>query len=614
MPYYNEMTRYATVQDALNAENVDYLKKLVTNLPTKEKPSRKGNLVALILEHLEGEGLERLWSKLDSLQQSALSEVVYADSSVFDADRFAAKYGKRPDFGETNRWGYDRAPSLLGLFFYRDILPEDLKARLKAFVPPPPPITIKTLDEIPGYLRRKVQVYDYTTRQSTVETEDIPIEQRDMETAAQHDLLSILRLVSAGKLSVSDKTLQPTAATVKAIAALLYGGDYYETGEPADEEEYQEEEAGPIKALAWPLILQAAKLAELSAKKLTLTKAGQTALTKPPAETLKSAWEQWQKNTLFDEYRRINVVKGQTGRGKSGFTAPKGRRAVIVKALQECPVGTWIGVDDFMRHMIASGHDFEITRDEWSLYVEDPNYGSLAQGGNVWSLLQGRYILCLLFEYAATLGLIDVAYTPPTAARGDYGDLWGTDDYDFFSRYDGLTAFRLNALGAYILGLVPTYTPTAQPKRVLLRVLPNRDVVVTAPPLPGSDAVLLNLFAVQSSELVWRLDQAKTLAAMEEGHAIAELRTLLTERNEGDLPDTVVRFLNENEERGNKLKDRGPAQLIECNDPHLLTLLTHDPRTKAHCFAAGERHLVILAASQSAFRKALRQLGYILPP
>jgi hypothetical protein len=53
-----------------------------------------------------------------------------------------------------------------------------------------------------------------------------------------------------------------------------------------------------------------------------------------------------------------------------------------------------------------------------------------------WKILQARYALCLLFEYAATLGLIDVAYIPPHGARPDYGNLWGVDDLSFFSRYD----------------------------------------------------------------------------------------------------------------------------------------------------------------------------------
>ena len=615
MAYYSDdITRYATVEMALNAENVDHLKKLTALLPTTTKPTRKANLVGLVLEHLEGDGLKRLWSQLDGFQQSAISEVVYADSSVFQADRFVAKYGKSPNFGTTDRWGYDRTPSLLGLFFYRDILPEDLKARFKEFVPPPPSLTLKTLDGVPVRVQRKVQVYDYSTNKYRAKIEEVPVVIREMEQAAQHEITAVLRLISAGKLGISDKTLQPTATTVKAITGLLYEGDFYEANTAPKEEEYEEEEAGPIRAQAWPLLVQGAKLAELSAKKLALTKTGQKALTSPPAETLKAAWEQWQKNTLFDEFRRIDAVKGQTGRGKTGMTAPRGRRDAVVLALKTCPVGAWVGVDDFMRYIIAAGYDFDITRDEWSLYVEDPNYGSLGQAGNTWSLMQGRYILCLLFEYVATLGMIDVAYTPPALARSDYSSLWGVDDLEFFSRYDGLLAFRINALGAYELGLTTTYTPAVQPKRVLLRVLPNRDVVVIAPPLPGGDVILLNLFAAQASEGVWHLDQAKTLAALEEGHLLSELRTLLTERSEGELPATVTRFLDETEERGNKLRDRGICRLIECNDPHLLLLLTHDPRTKSHCFAAGERHLVVPASSEAAFRKALRQLGYILPP
>ena len=41
-----------------------------------------------------------------------------------------------------------------------------------------------------------------------------------------------------------------------------------------------------------------------------------------------------------------------------------------------------------------------------------------------WEILQARYALCVLFEYAATLGLIDVAYVPPADAREDFRRLW----------------------------------------------------------------------------------------------------------------------------------------------------------------------------------------------
>ena len=63
-----------------------------------------------------------------------------------------------------------------------------------------------------------------------------------------------------------------------------------------------------------------------------------------------------------------------------------------------------------------------------------------------------EFMLCLLLEYAATLGLIDVALIPPAGARRDYGGLWGTDELVYFSRYDGLMYFRVTPLGAYCLG------------------------------------------------------------------------------------------------------------------------------------------------------------------
>jgi len=88
----------------------------------------------------------------------------------------------------------------------------------------------------------------------------------------------------------------------------------------------------------------------------------------------------------------------------------------------------------------------------WRLYLTDPRHGSLGPAGPAaWNVLEGRYALCALFEYAATLGVVDVAYTAARAARDDYRELCGTDGYDSLSRYDGLAAVRVNELGAAIL-------------------------------------------------------------------------------------------------------------------------------------------------------------------
>ncbi|MGH3898652.1 MAG: hypothetical protein ACRDTA_10435 [Pseudonocardiaceae bacterium] len=43
----------------------------------------------------------------------------------------------------------------------------------------------------------------------------------------------------------------------------------------------------------------------------------------------------------------------------------------------------------------------------WKLYLVDANYGSLGYDGfHAWEILEGRYTLGVLFEYAGTLGCL----------------------------------------------------------------------------------------------------------------------------------------------------------------------------------------------------------------
>ena len=259
----------------------------------------------------------------------------------------------------------------------------------------------------PHYGQKGVPNAAPTAQVKTV-THQLPLVRRDTARAAQHDLQTVLRLINKGRIIVSEKTLQASSATVAEIASLLRDGDFYE---PTPKKARWTQEVGPLKAFAWPLLVQAAKLAELHGKKLALTKAGRHALGAPPAETLRLLWQRWLKSKLLDEFNRIDAIKGQHGKGKRAMTAVEGRRTVIAAALKQCPVSHRVQVDDFFRFMVATALRFEVTREPWDLYISDPQYGSLGyEGYHDWEILQGRYTLCLLFEYAATLGMIDVAY------------------------------------------------------------------------------------------------------------------------------------------------------------------------------------------------------------
>ena len=634
-----------TLSEALNLLTIDQLQELIVLFPDdKTRPTRKADLVAMIERHLAGERLKEIWGRLDEIQQSAVSETLYGADGRFDARQFRAKYRAMPGFEvASSRRNRRSRPSYLCLFLYREhryanqgvMIPDDLQDCLLDFVPSPAAPALPALDELPETARQVrttrepagrrndggyPAVSDESTRQTTARSSrtepdtghQAVLVQRDTERAAQQDLLTVLRLIDRGKVAVSAKTLQASAAAVQSIAAVLCDGDFFD---PAPKKKYSWElTVGAVRAFAWPWLVQAAKLAEPRGAKLALTKAGRAALSAPPPVTLRRIWQRWIKNTMLDEFSRIEAIKGQRGKGRRSMTSAAGRRPIIAEALEQCPVGLWVRFDDLSRFMRASRLDFDVARDSWRLYIADAHYGSLGyEGYDGWHILQERYLLCFLFEYAATLGLLDVVYTEPHGARTDYTDQWGTDELKFLSRYDGLRYFRLNSLGAFCLGLAETYEPGAPQPQGSLTVFPNLRVEVTGAPLLPDEALLLQTYATAESETAWRLDRGRILSAIESGHRMGELREFLASRDDQPLPEMVEGLLRDTERRARALVPRGMALLIECSDAELVALFATHERTGRLCLRAGERHLVVKAGSEDAFRKAIHELGYGMP-
>jgi len=588
--------------------NVDDLRKLAKHTHQKI-PSRKADIAAVIKRHLDGKRLKAVWQGLDELQRAAVAEVVHSRSTRFPADRFYAKYGRSPNWGTSDENDYRRKPTPLGFFFYGGIMPDDLKARLKAFVPKPAAARVETLAELPAVYDLPWSRWNSKTRTEESDTEEVPLAVHQTERTAQRELLSVLRLIDSGKVAVSGKTRRPSTATIKTITNILEGGDYYPV--LPVKSKWHDENAGPIRAFAWPLIMQAGGVAQLSGSKLQLTKAGRKALSEPAAESLSKLWSKWIDTAILDELSRISCVKGQTGKGKRGLTAMSYRRDAIADALAECPAGAWISTDEFLRFARASGHDLTVTRNAWDLYICEKHYGSLGYEGGE-RILEERYLFAFLLEYAATLGVIDVALIPPARARRDYGGLWGTDDLVYFSRYDGLMFFRITPLGAYCLGSEPAYQPAPVETKPVLSMLPNLEVIAVGAEFDQGDRIALDTYATQVSDRVWRLDQARLLAAVEEGRPINEVREFLTARSAVAIPDTVARLLDDVAERSNAIHDRGLARLVECADPTLAVLIANDSRTRKHCMLAGDRHLVVPASSEAAFKRTLREVGYVV--
>lgn len=590
-----------TLKEMLTKLTVPDLKDLVLHLPGGISPGRKDDLIAQILGSMDNQGLETLWAVLDTLQQAAVAEATHHARGEYSQQRFRAKYGKGPAFevAGVKSHGYSgNQRSALSLFIhYRHedrcyFIPDDLRTRLKAFVAAPLPVAIasaEALEENP----------DRTLRLS--------------ERDALQEAVVMLRSVEQTRIAVSEKTTLPSTAAMYALTEKLVGGDFYPWIEKKNKWDQQ---IGPIRAFAWPLLLQAGGLAVQVSGRLTLSPAGVKALSSAPADVLRGLWRKWLKTTVLDEFSRIDEIKGQNSKGRV-MTAVVARRAAIDKALHTCPVGRWIDIDDFSRFMQASDLMFQVAHDPWKLYIATREYGSLGyDDSSNWSILQGRYISALLLEYAATLGMIDVAYIDPNGATDDYCDLWGTDDLAYLSRYDGLCDFRLTPLGAYILGIESTYQPAPMASNVSLSVMPSLLVNVARGELGAEEVLLLENWAVTMSPGdtgSWRLDREKALAAIEKGHDIAELQGFLQSRDDMPLPDAVESFIRHCLRNGKALKLLGNAQLIECRDEDTATAIASHKETAELCLRAGPKKLVVRSEHLEKFRDRVRLLGFGMP-
>ncbi|MCI4430016.1 MAG: hypothetical protein JHC40_12710 [Burkholderiales bacterium] len=588
-----------TLSEALARKTVDELKALAALLPQVARAGRKDELIAAILSHLDGEALRSLWQRLDEMQQLAVAESLYTPGGLFDSQLFRAKYGALPRFsvaaGDDKR-SFGRRyepPTPLCLFLYRDALqqslPLDLGERLRRFVPEPAAASLRLTESLPDRV------------------DDEPLTVRCTEREAIVDLPLLLRLADQGKLQVSDKTSQPGTTTLRLLADKLSGGDFYG---PAAAPLQCEHEIGPIKAFAWPLLLQSAGLTQRSANKSALSPAGRKALSAAPADVLRAVWQKWLKSTLLDEFSRVDMIKGQKSKGRV-MTAVAPRRATIAVALQDCPVGAWIAVDEFSRFMQAADLGFEVAHDPWKLYLSEPEHGSLGyEGSHTWDILQLRYLLCVLFEYAAVLGVIDVAFVNPESARQNFRDLWGADELAFLSRYDGLVYFRLTSLGAYCLGLSQTCSVAVTQPRAGLSVLPSLTVNVVRGSLAPEETLVLETWASPIGDTAWLLDRQKALAAVERGHAASELGEFLRSRDDQPLPETVEGFMRTTQELGKALRVVGPALLIECADSEIAARIAAHPETAGLCSLAGDRRLLVRAEHEDRFRLRVRVLGY----
>jgi len=605
-----------TALEAFDRSKLDDLQPLAV-LVADDAPKRKTELVPFLVKIMTTPvRVRELYERLDAMARNAVRIATFDLVGRLDREKFHAQFGELPQFEtidpdqeKRRSWHSDRGkPTLLRLFFPRyDHLPTDTREILRDFVPAPEPFTIPTLDVLPTNRTLKERVW--TAKGSKSNEWDVPLQIRETPLEVDADLRAVLRLIDSGKVRVTDKKLVPTETTRQTMTSVLAGGDFY-VPDDASKEKYDPFFDIAIKAFAWPVLVQAGGLAEKSGETLKLTAAGKRALTAPTPEVVRKLWNGWLKTRQFDEFARVEAIKGQ---GRARMSRAANRRQVVIDALAACPVGRWFAIDDLFRFLRATGREFAVTQSPHVLYIAEHNYGNLGYDSeHAWEQLQGRFVMAFLFEYAATLGVIDVAYIPPQHVRQDYKSRWGADDLSCLSRYDGLLYLRVNPLGAWLLGNTDKYHPPAPKRTDVLKVLSNMDIVA-ARPLSMADRLTIERFADPASEGVWKLSAERILGVVEQGGSVAELEQFLALRTAAELPATVTTFLGDLRTKAGRLTDAGPARLIACADEHLAAELAADRQLKGKCLRAGDRFIVVRDTDLDLVRKVVRRLGYVWP-
>ncbi len=585
------------LREILPTYTVDMLKPLA-RLCNSPSLMRKDDIITGIIGTLTSpEGLRLQWEQLDDLSRKAVAQAVH-NSGEFDEAAFRARYGQLP-VRPQSRWTWEKQAVRLDLFLYQDHIPDEMLPLLEPWVPRPEPFQIEGVTATP----RTVKLALDTANLLLAETERV----------GPQDLAAFLHLVDSGGMQVASNTQMPSVGSLKKLWPLLGVRDFLEVAEG----QKTVDTIRPV-GLAW-FAVQGGLASGYD--KLTLTEAGQAWLRTQDPALLLAAFEQWEQSDRLDELSRVRALRGQSAR-RTTLTKPSLRRQRIVEALSWCPPGVWIDIEEFFRAVVIWQLDPQIEATGFAnLYVgSSREYGTLYYGNaSYWRIVHGLYILAVLWETLATIGALDIAYLLPEEAIYDSGLAYGLTD-GYLSLYDGLQYFRINKLGAYLLGQADEYASPARTRPPFLRVEAPTDgsggliVRITAPELTTpADTWALDLFARRIDERTYYVDRDSLLGALEDERDLPPALAYLLQWHDGPLPAEMIVIFDDAIARGQAFEAPVPSLTIKVESADLARQIAQDSKLKQFCKLSGDRILVIPASRERAFRNRLREIGYVLP-
>jgi hypothetical protein len=227
---------------------------------------------------------------------------------------------------------------------------------------------------------------------------------------------------------------------------------------------------------------------------------------------------------------------------------------------------------------------------------------------NVYPHNTGRLILWPALRAAlfvmASWGIVDLIYQKPDLSR-----LPGTAD----SPYDGIKAFRITDLGAYMLGMSKEYVSRAKPPFRLELAEDSLSILLTEGDQSRA-ALAIASFAKPFGKKRFYTDAKLFLgdckSPEELEHKISIFRSVFSE----ELPDNWQAFFDEISQKVNPLEAERAFSVfrVDPDNRALLQLIARDPELKRLCLKA-EGFLILIAKKDiNKFKKRLQTFGYLL--
>lgn len=554
--------------------------------PPRFRPSVEAReLIATTL--LDPARLHALWAQLDDLSRLAVAEAYHNDGEFVES-AFLARHGRLPysykkyDYGIYHR--HEKA--LFDLFIWENHIPDDMLPLLATIVPLVDPFRLTGLPTPPDSVlleKRRLEPIVKLTEQ-----------------AGLNDLPVYLRLVENGELSFSVTSNRLTGGGARKLLTHLLDGDFLPPPDKWRVNDLIRPNGLDIFALASGLRTVAGKL----------TPAGREYLHRRDPELLLAAFETWAQSNEFDELMRLDGLK-RLGAAGTWRAAPGPRRAAIIEGLSWCPTDVWIEVKEFCRALQIWHFDFEIERSgvsniktaNLSFYsVKDPTY---------WAYVKTPYVKAVLWEYLGALGALDLLFTPRELAAVQVVSYAAPAT---ISRYDGLFYFRINKLGAFLLGQADAYTAVTHGPQTLCRIQADGAITLVEPErlLPNTRLQLEQLAAPLDSTH-YQLDNQRILDALAIGQQPEEMLAFLAELHGGEMVDTAVATrIQQLADNARQFTCGAEALFIHVRRPELVAMALADPALGKFTQQVDARTLVIPAHREKRFRERLKELEYLL--